>query len=218
MTDLAEPTAAERHAPVEIRSAAVAEVRYADRIVELIAVPYNEETVVPYRGRMVTESILPGAFDGVEARLAPSDGKRDRIPVNRDHDPRVTVGKVVGLHPSRDEGLVAEVRISPTIHGDEALQLAADDVLGASVGMLVREGAANQRWSANNTRRHIVRAFLDHIALVANPAYAGAGVLSVRSGDGESTELWEPPSTPNLDDVLAFSARIDEMLRDSRNA
>ncbi len=207
MTDLAEPTTQQR-APVEFRAAAVADVRYADRIVEVVAVPYNEETVVEYRGRMVTESVLPGAFDGIDTRP-------NRITVNRDHDYARTIGITRTLQPSRSEGLVAELRISPTPAGDDALELANDGALGASVGMAVRP--ADQRWSDSNRRRHIVRAFLDHIALVANPAYAGAGVLAVRSSSEPEPELWQPPVTPHVDAALAFCARIDAMLAEHRH-
>lgn len=196
MTDLLEPpTSAPMRAPVEFRSATVADVRYADRIVEVVAVPYNEETVVEYRGRLVTESVLPGAFDGIETRP-------NRISVNRDHDYARTIGITRALQPSRTEGLVAALRISPTAAGDEALELANDGALGASVGMAVRP--ADQRWSDNNRRRQIVRAFLDHIALVANPAYAGAGVLAVRSDGQPSEDLYQPPATPRLDDVRRY--------------
>ena len=186
-------------APVEWRSAAVADVRYADRIVEVVAVPYNEDTVVEYRGRLVTESVLPGAFDGVETRP-------NRVTVNRDHDYSRTIGVTRSLQPSRTEGLIAEMRISPTVAGDEALELANDGALGASVGMAVRPD--DQRWSDGNRRRQIVRAFLDHIALVANPAYAGAGVLAVRATTtAPAAELWQPPDTPNLDEVLRYLNR-----------
>lgn len=201
-------TAPERppHAPVEWRSATVADVRYADRIVEVVAVPYNEETTIEYRGRLITESVLPGAFDGVETRPG-------RISVNRDHDYGRTIGITRSLQPSRLEGLVAELRISPTLPGDEALELANDGALGASVGMAVRP--SDQRWSDNNRRRQIVRAFLDHIALVANPAYVGADVIAVRNTPAPQPEF-EPMLIPGLDDLLKFTAGIDAMLRQSR--
>ena len=51
--------------PVEFRSVAELEVRHAQRTIELIAVPYNEETEVLRRGRWVTESVDPEAFAGV---------------------------------------------------------------------------------------------------------------------------------------------------------
>ena len=59
---------------------------------------------------------MRGAFDGIQRRP-------NRIKVNRDHNLERTVGKAVAFHPSRDEGLVAEVKISRTLLGDETLSL-----------------------------------------------------------------------------------------------
>lgn len=183
-------------APVEWRTATVADVRFAERMIDLIVVPYNEETIVEYRGKLVTESVLPGAFDGIE-------GRPGRVTVNRDHDYTRTVGITRAFQPGMAQGLGATVRISGTQLGDEALELAYDGALGVSVGMAVKQ--SDQRWSQNNTRRHIVKAFVDHIALVPNPAYVGADVLAVRSTapQADDADLWIPPATPMLDAVLA---------------
>jgi phage head maturation protease len=89
--------------------------------------------------------------------------------------------------------------------GDETLQLADDGVLGASVGMAVRP--ADQVWSAGRSRRRIAKAFLDHIALVPNPAYQGAEVLAVRS-QVQAPSFEAPPATPYLDEVLAYLASL----------
>lgn len=194
-------TVTDQRAPVEWRSATVAEVRQYERVIDLIAVPYNEDTIVEYRGKLVTESVLPGAFDGIE-------GRPGRVTANRDHSYERTVGMARSFQASRAEGLVASIKISGTDLGDETLELANDGVLGASVGMAVRAG--DQRWSAGNTRRQIVKAFLDHIALVPNPAYAGAEVLAVRaSGPEAADELWTPPATPRVDEALAFLAGLN---------
>lgn len=181
-------------APVEFRSAVVADVDIHQRIVEVVAVPYNEETVVEYpprSGKTVVESVLPGAFEGIDTRP-------NRVTVNREHDYAKTIGITRALHPSRSEGLIAELRISPGPSGDDALGLAADGALGASVGMAVRP--SDQRWSENRSRRHIVRAFLDHIALVAIPAYEGARVLAVR----DAAPPPEVIETPALDEVWEY--------------
>lgn len=196
MTDLFVPSGA-----VELRSATVADVNVRERIVTVVAVPYNEETRVEYpvgSGKIITESVLPGAFDGIETRS-------QRITVNREHDVARTIGITRSVHPDRDEGLVAELRISGGPSGDDALGLAEDGALGASVGMLVR--SSDQRWSDGRSRRQIVRAFLHHIAMVADPAYVGARVLAVRDAPPP------PPQTPtpNLDSVW-------EYLRTQQNA
>lgn len=177
--------------PVEWRSAVVADVNRRERIVEVIAVPYNEETLVEYppgSGKTIMESVLPGAFEGIDTRS-------HRITVNREHDYGKTIGIARNLYPSREEGLVAELRISPGPSGDDALGLAEDGAIGASVGMMVRKAPTDQRVVGN--RRHIIRAFLDHIALVAIPAYGGAQVLSVR----DALAPREPVLTPHLDEV-----------------
>lgn len=184
-------------APVEFRSALVADVHDFERIIDLVVVPYNQETVVEYpvgSGKLVTEEVLRGAFDGL-------DGRPGRVSVNRDHSYERTVGAARSFQTSREDGLIGSVKISATSLGDETLELAKDGVLSASVGMAVKR--SDQRWSAGNTKRQIVRAFLDHIALLPNPSYVGAEVLAVRGRD-ETGELWTPPATPHLDEVLRY--------------
>ena len=178
---------------VELRSASVGVVDRLERIIELIAAPYNEETVVEYRGQMIRESIEPGAFSGIDQRA-----DSFHVTANREHDYGRTFGKVVEFRDA-PHGLVAQVYASETSLGDETLRLAADGVLKASVGMVVRP----RDQILKDGLRRIRKAYLDHIALVPNPAYRGAGVLAVRqesSGVGPSAEV----STPRLDAVLAM--------------
>ena len=63
---------------------------------------------------------------------------------------------------------------------------------------------SDQIWSDGRTRRRIAKAFLDHIALVPNPAYEGAEVLNVRASTSSPDPVWEPPATPYLDEVLTY--------------
>lgn len=179
-------------APIEFRRATVAGVNFAQRVAELIVVPYEEEAMVEYRGEMWEESFMRGSFDGLEKRPG-------RVRANRGHDFSRTVGKAVNHWPSRDEGLVSEIRIAPTILGDETLALLDEDMLSASAGFGVR--GSDQ--ILERPKRRIKRAFLDHIAFVEAPAYAGARVLAVRS-DGEQPEAADLPplDTPNLNEVL----------------
>jgi len=166
-----------------IRAAQLVDVSFPQRQIELIVMPYDQPAMVPWQDRMVSETIAPGAFDGVETRP-------NRIRVNREHDRMETIGRVLALHPSRDEGLVADVRISHTPKGDEALQLAADGCLDASAGFRPMEGGI--RWDGPDAYT-ITRAWLGHIALTSEPAYVGANVLAVRSLELVAT------ATPNLD-------------------
>lgn len=181
-------------APIEFREATVTAVNFAQRLIEMVVVPYGEEATVEYRGEMWQEQFLPTAFDGIEKRP-------NRIRANRDHDKTRPVGKAVTLWPSREEGLVAELRISPTPLGDETLTLANEDVLSASAGFSVPgSGQVLER-----PFRRIKTAFLDHIAFVTSPAYEGAKVLSVRGEEEQPLAATLPPLvTPNLDEVLAW--------------
>jgi HK97 family phage prohead protease len=180
---------------LEYRAATVVGTSFPDRLIELIVMPYETETVAEYHGRMVREIVHAGAFDGIERRA-------NRIRVNRDHDVTRTVGRAVRLHPSRQEGLVAELRIAKTPLGDETLELADEEILDASAGFLPMPGG--ERWE-NRSVRHLDRLWLGHIAMTPEPAYQTARVLSVRS-----QSLTEPPGgilTPNIEQVYAWRAQ-----------
>jgi phage head maturation protease len=182
--------------PLEFRSSNVANVKFAKRIIEIIAVPYDEEAIVEYRSELWHESFARQAFDGIEKR-------NDRVVANRDHDNLRLVGKVFKFHPSRQAGLVAEVKFSETVVGNETLALADDDVLSASVGFAAR--GADQVFDRPNKRRRIMRAFVDHLTLTPTPAYRGAGVLSLREGIQAPDAAHLPTLvTPALDELLAW--------------
>jgi phage head maturation protease len=102
------------------------------------------------------------------------------------------------MHPNDPRGLRMELRIAKTLAGDEVLELAADDLLGASIGMAV--APADQ--TVENRRRRIRKAYLDHIALTATPAYVGARVLEVRHVLDHPVAA-SVTATPNLDQILA---------------
>ncbi len=182
------------HGPVEIRTAAIADVSYPERTINLVAVPYNEWAVVEYppnSGRLVEESVDPGAFGAVANRAR-------RFVVNMEHDPERIIGNVRELRSDPTRGLLSVIKIRRTPEGDQALDDAADGMLGASVGMAVSQ--AGQVWETRN-RRRIAKAYLDHVALTFTPAYVGAEVLEVRQAPIVVTA---PTSvTPNLDRILA---------------
>jgi HK97 family phage prohead protease len=179
--------------PLEFREASVSDVNFAQRLITLVAVPYEEAATVEYRGELWEESFLRGAFDGIEKRP-------NRVRANRNHDKNRTVGKALAFFPSRQEGLVADVRIAPTPLGDETLTLADEDMLSVSVGF----GVNGSDQVLDRPYRRIKRAFLDHLAFVESPAYASAQVLAVR-GDEETLAKDLPKLvTPNLDEVLAW--------------
>jgi HK97 family phage prohead protease len=162
-----------RRPPLQLRTAATSDVRYHDRVVELVAAPYETPTVVYEPGRRYEETFAYAAFRGEERRA-------DRIKVLRDHRHERAVGRTIRLDPYDQRGLIAELRISKTPLGDETLELAADGVLDASVGFGVN--ANGERWDNTRTRKRVTSAFLDHIGLVPLPAYETANVLSARTG------------------------------------
>jgi HK97 family phage prohead protease len=170
-----------------IRTAQLVDVSFQERTIELIVVPYDTPALVPYQGRMVHESICRGAFDGIERRA-------NRVRVNREHERMQTVGRAVAFHPSRDEGLVSEIKIAKTPLGDDTLELAADGCLDASAGFLPMNGG--MRW-LGRTAYEVTKGWLGHIAMTSEPAYEGAQVLAVRSAGDSVT----PSKTPNLDQV-----------------
>lgn len=189
-------------APIESRSATMGEVNFPERLIEVIAVPYEQEALVEYRGELWHESFDRGSFNGVEKRP-------NRIKAFRDHEPgeqirgtnrRGLVGKVIALWPDREEGLVGSVRIARTPLGDETLALADDGILGVSVGFGVR--GSDQVLNRATKQRRVRRAFVDHLAFPNDGAYAGAQVIGVRGAIAQVNDL--PIDTPNLDEVLTW--------------
>lgn len=179
---------------LEYRDARQVGVDFRERIIELVVMPYDERNLVKHHGRMVTESVAPGAFDGIEKRPG-------RVKANRDHDISRSVGWVRSFHPNRKEGLVAEVQISggpgkpPFPLGDETLLLAEDGVLDVSAGFLPMPGG--EQWPSRDERR-LSKVWIGHVAFTPEPAHPGAKVLSVRNADAVVT------TTPNADEVRAW--------------
>ena len=191
--------------PIEVRAATLGEVNFPERLIEVVAVPYEQEALVEYRGELWHESFDRGSFNGVE--------RTDRdIKAYRDHAPgpggqgmkRVgLVGRAIALHSDHDR-LAGEVKIAKTTLGDETLELAAEGLLGVSVGFGVR--GSDQALDRASKRRRIRRAFLDHLAFPDQGAYAGAGVVAVRVGPEPevlATDL-PPLYTPRVDEVRAW--------------
>ena len=178
------------------RDSTVTGVSFAQRLIELVVVPYDEETLVEHRGPH-------GQRIRRARRVRRNRGRPNRVKANRDHKLERTVGKAVAFYPDRDEGLVAELKISDTELGKETLVLADDGCLGASAGYLPMEGGEN--W-LTRTKVRMTRCWLGHVALTPDPAYAGAQVLSVRqnASQGATGPPDEEPETPNLDVVRGW--------------
>ena len=185
---------------IELRAVKQVEVAsFPQRLIELVVMPYEEATTVPYRGRTIEEIVSRGAFEGIQRR-------NRKIVANRDHDLTRIAGKVIALHPSRQEGLVAEIRISATELGDETLQLADDGILDGSAGfsLALRDGKVRpdaEVWESRS-RRRLNHLWLHHIAFTPEAAYESAQVLAVRGREDAAGTT--PAATPNLDVVRGW--------------
>lgn len=186
---------------VELRSAAVAEVRFPERIITVVAVPYESPTdKVFYKGRQYIESFARGSFAGIEAR----NGK---VMANREHSKGRTIGKVIAFHPDAYEGLIEDVKIAKTGEGDDVLELADDGMIFPSVGFAVMKGSDQELdHRSQPNRRYIRRAFIDHQSFVEDPAYTGADIVAVRSSAEQAAEAaeLEHVSTPRLDEWIQY--------------
>lgn len=182
--------------PIETRYAGVTvgSVDFAQRLITVIAAPYEQSAQVEYRSEVWNELFERGAFNSVT-------GAPHRVRVNRDHNKSRTVGKVMQFWPDRTEGLVAEVRVAKTSLGDETLALADEEMLSASVGFGVRP--SDQVLDRMTMTRRIRTAYLDHLSFVESPAYVGAQVLSVRDTSGGEAANLDPICTPLLDQFTA---------------
>ena len=191
---------------IEYRSASTMEVRHSERVIDLIAAPYNEpaEVFLARQQRWVTESFVPGAFNGVGGEVL----------VNRAHDVERPIGRAFKFHPNDERGLRTEIRVAKTREGDDVLEYAEERLLAASVGFAVLPGG--EQWSLDRRQRQVTKARVAHIALTGDPAYTGAQVLAVRSaplaGESEAPERPRVP-TPNLDQVLLEMREMGQALR-----
>lgn len=98
----------------------------------------------------------------------------DRSPLLQFHDVTRPVGKLVSAEWS-DRGLTCAFRVSKTVAGDETLQLAADGVLGFSVGIDVPENG----YKKTGTLFEVSEAFASETSVTPTPAFAGSTVDSV---------------------------------------
>jgi HK97 family phage prohead protease len=182
------------------RSGGVLEnVDFKERIIDLIAVPWGQEARVFWRGDFWTEVFRRGAFD----RLAST--AFNRIRVNREHRKGDTVGKLEAVDPSHEKGLFARIKIVKGTKGDETLYLADEDMISASIGYLankIGEVDSDVVLDKNTKTRQVMRAHLDHIAMVEDPAFDGARVLAVRGSELPSPESEPLPQTPLLDEMM----------------
>lgn len=172
-----------------VRSAAIEDVAFGKREITLIAVPYGVEAVVPdWRPQATREKFMGGSFDGIESRMS-------RITLNRDHSKERVIGGARAINTKDAKGLITTFKVSNTPLGDESLQLAADGVLFGSIEF----GARSQDAAIKDGVMTFYRAFLRHVGLTPDPAYEGADIINVRTGES----IADSP-TPNLDLAAAI--------------
>lgn len=174
--------------------ATVADVDVKQRLIDVIAVPWEQETEVVWRGEVWKEVFSRGAFDGLEHSAG-------RVRVNREHVKGDTVGKVVSADPHDPRGLILRTKIAKTLRGDETLALAEEDMISGSVGYFAKQ-PSDVHLDKRIKLRRVNRGFLEHFSFVESPAYTGAQVLAVREGPQRLPAEGALISTPNLDEAL----------------
>lgn len=184
-------------AEISNRNATVQDINKKQRLVDLIAVPWEQETdKVMWRGEMWRETFDRRAFDGIQNHAG-------RIMVNREHAKGDTVGRVVQADPTHRDGLFARVKMFPTPRGEETLTLAEEGGAFPSVSYRMKS-YADMRLDRRSKSRRILKAFWDHLAFVEDPAYDGAEVLAVRAASSGLAVAERVPlaETPALDEWL----------------
>jgi uncharacterized protein len=140
----------------------IVEVRAADnedRIVEGIAVPYNETANMGY----FKERMAPGAVQ-----------MADTVQLKYQHDE--VIGKVLSGKDT-PEGFIIRARISETPRGNEVYTLVKDGAINKfSIGF---QAIADNVGTDNVITR--TKVLVREVSLVPQPAYEGAAVLAVRS-------------------------------------
>lgn len=178
------------------RNSTLTDVDHKQRRIELIAVPWDQEAEVFWRGDVWREVFRRGAFDGIESRAG-------AVRVNREHVKGHTVGKIESFDPSHPEGLFARVKVVKGPEGDAVLNLAEDDMISASVGYKTQKPTDVQLDKPAKLRT-VLNAWLDHLGMVEDPAFDGARVLAVREDQTGLLVAEGPlPDTPALDAFMS---------------
>ena len=146
------------------------EVRHAQRIIDLIAVPYNETTEVLRRGRWVTESVDPGRVHRGPRRRHRQPGPRPRR-TRSARSWRSTRTTREGYGPN-----CGSPAPSPATTSSSSPPTACCRRRSGSSRSL-------EEWTPDRSAVKVTKAKLVHIALTGDPAYKGAKVLAVRTAD-----------------------------------
>jgi uncharacterized protein len=170
------------------------EIRGDGRTVVGIAMPYDSPTVIRgSRGEKFVEVFRQGAF----ARTIKERGARG-VKFLAQHDHQAMPLGVADVLREDKHGLYAELRVSDTPRGDEALALIRDGALdGLSVGFEPIE----DRWTPDSTAVERLEVKLREISAVSFPAFEAARITALRSGSPLMT------TTQARQSLLAFYER-----------
>ncbi len=158
-------------------------------------------------GRTITAVAVPydtwaTVSDGTQVRFMqdslPVDGKAPRVFMY--HDSTKPVG-IVAERVQVEGAMMAEMRISKTALGDEALTLAADGVFDVSVGVNPIRFEEDEKG-----RITVLEAEWLELSLVPIPAFAGATITEVKASQPDaSTDNPETPQEekPPMEDTAA---------------
>lgn len=177
MSDETEVKTLELPAQIEVRS-------LARRELDIRIVPWDTVVDTPHGAEMFTR----GAFAAVDPA---------KVVLRMGHT-NPAAGRGYALEERADAAYMS-FRVSKTARGDEILTLAADGVeTGASVGFLeVPGGTQHETRNGRRVRVH-TRSDLREVSTTWLPTYEQAGVLAIRStqGEGQMAETQEAPATP----------------------
>jgi HK97 family phage prohead protease len=173
-------------------------VTESERVIVGVVAPYDETTyLVPNPSG---ERVVRGAFEKSTRQ------RGDKIPLIRGHD---HAGKCLGVSRRFTEdpdGLIGEFVVNA---GDEGDRLLEDCRNGYYRAMSAGFDALGGTRRGADGAREIVEARLVEVSLVAVPAYAGAGLLAVRSAT-DVDRLLEPfrnPPAVNLEPIPVIEYR-----------
>lgn len=165
---------------ITVRAAAAGE-QTGERRIDAIAVPYNVWAQVSSGQEVMFK---PGSL--------PVDGKNPRVFMY--HDSTKVVGSVVE-RVDTPEAMLASMKISATSLGDEALILAADNVLDVSVGVNIISSETDKEG-----RMIVTAAEWTELSLVPIPAFAGATITDV-AASAETPDIQTDPTEDSLEET-----------------
>jgi HK97 family phage prohead protease len=153
------------------------EVRSAGRTIVGIACPFDTPTEIDHA---LSEIIRPGAFARTIAERGP-----ERVKLLAQHNSDVLpLGRATLLRED-SAGLYAELTVSKTRDGDEALQLVRD---GALDGLSIGFGAVRNGYPSNGVIERLeIKLF--EISLVSWPAYDAARITALRGQSAPTSDL-----------------------------